>query len=97
MARPKAVINEDLARAAATELSKIGDHKICLRLQAIISSAAYPITTVAKVLGFSRVEVWRWIKRFAKEGVAGLYDRYAGVSPFGEECFKLFLPWANTR
>jgi hypothetical protein len=74
MARSKEVVSAYLAQKAKAELNKVPDHKICLRLQAIISSADYPLDTVSAVLGASRQTIWRWVKRFASKGVAGLYD-----------------------
>ena len=55
MARPKEVIDIQLAEKARVELKRITDHKICFRLQGIISSSKYPIHHVASIMGISRV------------------------------------------
>jgi len=81
MARPKRVIDVDLLQRAEEALKDIPDHKICLRLQAIISSAEHPIHLVTAILRISRVSLWRWIKRFSSKGVAGLIDEPKGHKP----------------
>jgi len=81
MARPKKVVNVALAQEAEQAMKVIPDHQICLRLQAIISSASYPINLVSKIFGTSRQTVWRWIKRFSSEGLSGLKDEAKGHRP----------------
>jgi transposase len=81
MARPKKVVNVALAQEAAQVMKQIPDHQICLRLQAIISSASYPISLVSKVFGTTRQTVWRWIKKFSLEGLSGLKDKAKGHRP----------------
>jgi len=81
MPRPKEVIDIDLLQRAKEALNNVPDHKICLRLQAIISSARHPLHLVTAVLGTSRVSLWRWTKRFASKGVAGLIDEPKGHKP----------------
>ena len=46
MARPKQAITLELAKKAEAEMKKIADHKVCFRLQAIISSAHHSVDTV---------------------------------------------------
>lgn len=65
----------DLAKKALEEIEELPGHKICLRLQAIASCASHPINTVSSVFGASRQTIWRWIRRFRDEGVAGLRDK----------------------
>ncbi len=81
MARPKAVIDASLAGRAEAALKTLPDSKVCIRLKAIISSARYPIKLVSSVFGTDRTTLWRWIKRFASEGVAGLADETKGHKP----------------
>jgi len=81
MPRPKEVINGDLVQKAKEALNNVPDHKICLRLQAIISSAHHPIHLVTSILGTSRVSLWRWTKRFSSKGVEGLMDETKGHKP----------------
>jgi transposase len=81
MPRPKEVIDIDLVQRAKEALNNVPDHKICLRLQAIISSARHPLHLVTDVLGTSRVSLWRWTKRFSSQGVAGLIDAPKGHKP----------------
>lgn len=81
MPRPKELLHDDLVQRAKEALNKVPDHKICLRLQAIISSAQHPLHLVATILGISRVSLWRWIKRFSSQGVAGLSDAAKGHKP----------------
>jgi len=81
MARPKAVIDAALAEKAEAVLKDLPNCKACIRLKAIISSARYPISLVSSVFGTDRTTLWRWIKRFASEGVAGLADAPKGHKP----------------
>jgi transposase len=78
MARPKAVIDATLAEKAEAALKALPDSKVCIRLKAIISSAHYPISLVSSVFGTDRTTLWRWIKRFASQGIAGLADKAKG-------------------
>ena len=81
MSRPKREITRELAQQAEAELKKIEDHKVCYRLQAIISSARFPVDVVASVLGVHRSTVFKWIARFREQGVAGLIDKPKGHNP----------------
>jgi transposase len=81
VARPKAVIDATLAEQAEAALKALPDSKVCVRLQAIISSAHYPISLVSSVFGTDRTTLWRWSKRFAAKGVAGLADEPKGHKP----------------
>jgi transposase len=81
MARPKAVIDATLVEKAEAALKDLPNCKVCIRLKAIISSARYPISLVSSVFGTDRTTLWRWIKRFASKGVAGLNDEPKGHKP----------------
>jgi len=81
MARPKEVIDPELARKAKEEIKSSSGYIIGLRLQAIISSTDHPINLVGAILGVSRQTVWRWIKRFKEYGVKGLHDQPRGHNP----------------
>lgn len=81
MARPKAVIDARMAEKAEAALRGLPDCKICVRLKAIISCARYPINLVSEVFGTNRTTLWRWIKRFSAQGVAGLADAAKGHPP----------------
>lgn len=81
MPRPKEVIDVDLVQKAKEALKNVPDHKICLRLQAIISSAQHPVHLVTSILGTSRVSLWRWTKRFSSKGIEGLIDEPKGHKP----------------
>jgi transposase len=81
MARPKAVIDATLAEKAAAALKALPDSKVCVRLTAIISSARYSINLVSSVFGTDRTTIWRWSKRFASQGIAGLADEPKGHKP----------------
>src|SRR4030067_786356 len=81
MARPKAVIDATLAEKAENALKSLPDSKVCVRLKAIISSAPNPISLVSSVFGADRTTLWRWIKRFASKGIAGLADKPKGHKP----------------
>lgn len=81
MARPKKVVNVALAQEAEQAMKAIPDHQICQRLQAIISSANYPISLVSNIFGTTRQTVWRWIKKFSSEGLSGLKDEPKGHRP----------------
>ena len=81
MARPKAVIDATLAEKAEAALKDLPDSKVCIRLKAIISSAHYPVSLVSAIFGTDRTTLWRWIKRFASKGIAGLADEPKGHKP----------------
>jgi len=81
MARPKAVIDATLAEKAEAALKALPDSKVCVRLKAIISSARYSISLVSSVFGTDRTTIWRWSKRFASKGIAGLADKPKGHKP----------------
>jgi transposase len=81
MARPKEVMDDELARAADAALREIRDHQICFRLQAMVSYSRNPVHVVASVMGVNVTTLWRWAKRFRKEGVQGLRDRPKGHNP----------------
>jgi hypothetical protein len=80
MARPKRIIDAALAEEAESALKETPEYKIGLRLQAIISSAQYPITLVSKVQT-DRITLRRWIKRFTARGIDGLADAPNGHRP----------------
>jgi transposase len=81
MGRPKAVIDATLAEKAEAALKTLPNSRVCIRLKAIISSARYPISLVSSVFGTDRTTLWRWIKRFASKGIAGLADEPKGHKP----------------
>lgn len=95
MARPKKGVNIELAQQAKAELKRIKDYKVCIRLQAIISSADRSVELVSDILGIHGSTLWRWIKRFKKEGVKGLYDRPKGHNPakLGSEHREKIAQW----
>jgi transposase len=70
-----------LAKRAEEELKGIAHHKICFRLQAIISSARYPVDVVAPVLGVHRSTIFKWIKQYTEQGTVGLIDKPKGHNP----------------
>ena len=81
MARPKQAITLELAKKAEAEMKKIADHKVCFRLQAIISSAHHSVDTVAPVMGVGRSTIFNWIKRFRVYGINGVIDKPKGHNP----------------
>ena len=81
MGRPKKVIDASLASKAKEILANVKEHKIAIRLQAIVSSANQPISTVASVIGVSRQTIWRWIRQFRENGIEGLKDLPKGHNP----------------
>ena len=81
MARPKQTTTLELARKAEAEMKEIADHKVCFRLQAIISSAHHSVDVVAPVMGVHRSTIFNWIKRFREYGIARLIDKPKGHYP----------------
>lgn len=81
MARPKEVMDDELARAANAALRQIRDHQLCFRLQAMVSCTRHPVHVVASIFGVNVTTLWRWAKRFRAEGVQGLRDRPKGHNP----------------
>ena len=99
MARPKEVIDAELAKKARLEILKCREHKVGLRLQAIVSCAENPVSLVGEVVGVSRQTVWRWMKRFKAEGAVGIYDKPRGHNPvkIGEENRRIIEGWLKGR
>ena len=81
MSRPKEIIDTSLAKAAFDELQSLKHHRIHLRLLAIHKCGERPIKEVAEFLGVGRDTVSRWIRRFRRDGVKGLYDKPKGHNP----------------
>jgi transposase len=81
MARPKRLVMQALAERAEEELKEIANHKVCFRLQAIISSARYAVDIVAPVLGVHRSTIFKWIKLYNEQGTEGLIDKPKGHNP----------------
>ena len=81
MSRQKKSINTTLVEEAERALVGVKDHKLALRLQAIISMSRMPTVTVADVLGVSRQSLWKWVEKFKKNGTDGLRDKHRGHNP----------------
>jgi len=81
MARPKSVFLEDLAERARTDLETLDQHKITLKLRAIIAATKYPVGVVAEILDVAAETVWRWAKAYQKEGLEGLYPKARAPKP----------------
>lgn len=81
MGRPKEVIDEGVVQRAEEELKKIKNHKVAIKLQAVISSGRHRIGDVASVMGVSRQTIWVWIRNFRDKGVEGLGDTPKGHYP----------------
>lgn len=58
------------AQESLKEVAKSGD--ISRKLQAIMSSKTYGISTISKIFGISRVTLMEWIHKFSRNGVEGL-------------------------
>jgi transposase len=70
------LIDQNLFDQAVSELQAIGKYaKTAIKLQSIISSKEHNILQTAKFLGLDRTSIIRWIKRFKKDGIAGLEDK----------------------
>ena len=98
MARPKEIINQKLVSEAKNQLKEFEQHRVYLRLLAIIKAGEYPITEVAKFFEVSRDTVARWIKRFRAQGVEGLWDQPKGHNPpkLQEEHKQQIASWLET-
>lgn len=44
----------------------------------LLLAQGYPITAVAVMVGLSRVRIYKWVKRWHAEGLAGLRNRRGG-------------------
>ena len=95
MARPKRIIDAALAEKAEVALKEVPKYRVGVKLQAIISSARYPMTLVSNVLGTDRTTLRRWIKRFDSRGIDGLTDAPKGHRPckLGEDQKKQVAQW----
>ena len=78
MARPKKVIDATLAEKAEVALKDLPNSMVCVRLKAISSCARYPMTLVSAIFKTDRTTLWRWVKRFASQGISGLADEPKG-------------------
>ena len=80
---------EDRARLAAVVGERNRPHKHILRARIVLLSAErLPVARIARDAGVSRPSVWRWQRRFAEEGVAGLLrdkTRPPGTPPLPAE------------
>lgn len=73
MSRISTLITEEVAKAAAICLKKLGPNgAISRKLGAICAARKYGITEVAKVYDISRTTLTEWIKNFAANSTAGL-------------------------
>jgi len=81
MARPKEIIDQELALEAKRQLEKFKNHRIYLKLLAITKTLDVPIIGVAKFFQVSRETIFRWIKNFREHGIEGLFDRSKGHNP----------------
>lgn len=95
MARPKRIIDGALAEKAESALKEVPKYKVGVKLQAIISSARYPMTLVSNVMGTDRTTLRRWIKRFASRGIDGLIDAPKGhrQGKLGEDQKQQVAQW----
>ena len=80
---------EDRARLAVVVGDRNRLHKHVLRARIVLLSAdRLPVARIARQAGVSRPAVWRWQRRFAEEGVAGLLrdkTRPPGTPPLPAE------------
>jgi transposase len=74
-------VTQALAKRAKEELRGIANHKVCFSLQAIISSARYPVDVVAPVLGIHRSTIFKWVKQYNEQGIKGLIEKQKGHNP----------------
>ena len=91
------VIDTELARKAKEALDEQRDHRLCLKLHAIVAAAEQPITIVAEVMGVYRQTVWVWTKNFKQHGVDGLRDRPKGHrrAKLGSEQLAQVAKWLD--
>lgn len=78
MARISKIINQEVFTAAKRELKKIPVSKTVIKLKAIIITGQYPVKQVAEIFGVSPRTIFRWVNKFASEGVEGLIDKAKG-------------------
>lgn len=81
MARPKELINEELVGRAKEALNEKPEHKLGVKLQAIISSFHHSNQNVSEILGITRQALSIWIRRFREKGIEGLSDKPKGHAP----------------
>jgi len=81
MARPKRSLMQAIAKRAEEELKEIANHKVCFCLQAIISSAKYPVDVVAPVFGIHRSTLFKWIREYNDQCIEGLIAKPKGHNP----------------
>lgn len=81
MARPKELINEELVDRAKEALNEKPEHKLGVKLQAIISSFHHSNQNVSEILGITRQALSIWIRKFREKGIEGLYDKPKGHAP----------------
>ncbi len=81
MATSKKTVDRKLIAKAEEEFKKLKDHNVYIRLIAIIQTGNRPVNEVARDFKVSSRSIFRWIKRFKKEGVDGLRDKPKGHNP----------------
>ena len=67
-----------MVEKAKKALREIKDHKIALRLQAIIIAGRYKLREVGEILGVSSHSIRLWAIRFREGGIEGLRDKKKG-------------------
>jgi transposase len=82
----------DRARLEAIVVDRNRPQKHVARARLVLLSAdRLDVATVARRTGIGRPAVWRWQRRFAEEGVAGLLrdkTRTPGKAPLGDEAVR---------
>jgi transposase len=81
MARPKEIINQEVVLAAEKYLKDFENHRVYVRLLAIVKAGDHSITEVAKFFQVSRDTLTNWIKNFRDFGIEGLLDKPKGHNP----------------
>lgn len=75
MARPKTLPFAAWAQRAQADMETLEHYRVFQKLQAVILSGSLPLSTVAQGMGVAPQTVWRWVKAYGENGMAGLLPK----------------------
>lgn len=78
MVHSNKTISKNVFTAAKKELKKIPGSKTVIKLKAIMLTGQYPVKQVAAFFEVSPRTIFRWVNKFAAEGVEGLIEKPKG-------------------
>ncbi len=98
MGRPKILIDNSYQQLLHSDIKKITDSDIVIKLKAISASLSNKESDVAIMYGISRSTLLRWISKYQKYGVEGLRSKKRGHYPekLSKEEKAIIFKWIST-